>query len=170
MNDAHIHLIVNHVPILLSFFSFLVLAWGWWRKNDSYINLSLVGFVVAAVFAYIASQSGHGAEEIVEDISGIGHDIIEPHEESAELSLWLAIAQGLFAIVVAWLKQKKSALTNYLIPVLLVFSLVVSGNFFYTGYTGGHIRHTEIRPDNQTQAIQNSAQSENEEHEYEDDD
>lgn len=154
MDAAHIHLMVNHVPVLLTFFSILILAWGWLRSNESFINLALIGYVAAGLFAIIAFQSGEGAEEIVENLAGVSHDVIEDHEHAAEWTLYLAIAQGVLGLIAMWLLKGKSTLNHILIPLLWVFSLYVAGNFFFTAYTGGQIRHTEIRPDQHSSVIQ----------------
>jgi uncharacterized membrane protein len=151
MDAAHIHLMVNHVPVLLTFFSLLLLAWGWLRSNESFISLSLVGYVLAGIFAFIAYQSGEGAEDVVEGLAGVTHDIIEAHEEAGEWTMYLAVIQGIIGLIGLGLYKAKSKTTHYLIPLLWVFSLYVAGNFFYTAYTGGQIRHTEIRPEQTTQ-------------------
>jgi hypothetical protein len=165
MDAAHIHLIVNHVPVLLTFFSLLLLAWGWIKNNESYISLSLVGYVLVGIFGFIAYQSGEGAEDIVEGMAGVTHDIIETHEHSGEWTMYMAIIQGILGLVAIGLYKAKSTLTHYLVPLLWVFSLYVAGNFFYTAYTGGQIRHTEIRPDTTTQVIDSSIESsESEDH------
>lgn len=34
MSAAHVHLLLNHIPILGSIFGLLVLCYGIWRKSD----------------------------------------------------------------------------------------------------------------------------------------
>ena len=61
-NAAHWHLLVNHLPIVGGMFGILILLWGIIRKNNLFVNLSLIVFVACAVFSIIASQTGESAE------------------------------------------------------------------------------------------------------------
>ena len=84
MNDAHLHLLVNHFPIIGTIFGLGILISGLFLKNNSVKNTAYVLFITAAIFGFLAISTGEGAEEIVEDFPNIGKKIILEHEEIAE--------------------------------------------------------------------------------------
>ena len=145
MNAAHYHLLINHVPILASFFSIAILVWGITAKSRSIKKVALVGFIVAGIFSIVAFQTGESAEEIVEDLPTVSHDIIEGHEESAATAQWLTIILGVGGIVGLYMVSKSTKGVNTFMWVLLVYSLVAAASLGYTAYEGGQIRHTELR-------------------------
>lgn len=51
MNDAHLHLLVNHFPIIGTIFGLGILISGIIFKNNAVKNVSYVIFIVTAIFA-----------------------------------------------------------------------------------------------------------------------
>lgn len=84
MNDAHLHMVVNHFPIVGTIVAIGILIAGLLNKNQSIINTAYVLFIIGAVFGILSMNTGEGAEELVEDMPGIGWKIIHEHEELAE--------------------------------------------------------------------------------------
>ena len=80
MNDAHLHLLVNHFPIIGTIFGLGILIAGIIFKNNAVKNVSYVIFIVTAIFALIAMSTGEGAEEIVETKKLLG---LNPDEHFA---------------------------------------------------------------------------------------
>ncbi|HKL19035.1 MAG TPA: hypothetical protein VJ905_08695 [Halalkalibaculum sp.] len=145
MNAAHYHLIINHVPILATFFSIGILLWGISAKSRSIKKVALVGFVVAGVFAIVAFQTGESAEDIVEDLPGVTHEMIEGHEEAAGTAQWLTILLGVGGLAGLFMISKSTKGVNKYLWILLAYSLVAAASLGYTAYEGGQIRHTELR-------------------------
>lgn len=145
MNAAHYHLLINHVPILATFFSIGILLWGIAAKNKSIQKVALVGFIVAGLFVVVAFQTGESAEDIVENIPGVSHDNIEGHEEAADIAQWLTIILGIGGLAGMYLVTKSIKGVNKYIWVLLVYALIVAASLAYTAYEGGQIRHSELR-------------------------
>lgn len=145
MNAAHYHLLINHVPILATFFSIAILIWGIAAKSEAIKKVALVGFVVAGVFAIVAFQTGESAEDIVEDLPGVTHDMIEGHEESAGTAQWLTILLGVGGLAGLYMTAKSTKGINKYLWILLAYSLVAAASLGYTAYEGGQIRHTELR-------------------------
>lgn len=143
MDTAHLHLLLNHVPILGSFFGMIILGYGLLRKNQSLISAGLVTFVITGLVAIPAFFTGEAAEEVVENIAGISESAIELHEEVAEVALWLTIALAGVSLVVFGVQYFKNSLKGLgIIPLIL--SVVVFSTMAYVGYLGGQIRHTEL--------------------------
>jgi len=145
MNDAHLHLIVNHFPIVGTGIGLLVLIAGYLIKNEQVKATSLGIFIFSALAAIAANYSGDGAEEIVEKIPGITKSIIHDHEEYAEQFFTLSLILGGASLITLFLQIKKLglALYGYILVIILAISSFVSAS--YVGISGGEIRHTEIR-------------------------
>ena len=151
MNDAHLHMVVNHFPIIGTILGAGILLAGILFKNNTVKNVAYVLFVVAAVFAAVSMATGEGAEEMVEDMPTVGHDIIHEHEEIAEklaLSLYVLGVVSLFGLYANIKKISQAKLAAILTLVISVIAIYFAQ---LTGTTGGEIRHTEIR-DNATGA------------------
>ena len=146
MNDAHLHMVVNHFPIIGTILGLGILITGLILKNNSVKSTAYVLFVVAAVFALFSMGTGEGAEELVEDMPSIGKEIIHEHEEMAEKLALILYALGVVSLAGLYLNYKKHAKANLVSFLAIVIAII--GVFFaqQTGTSGGEIRHTEIRP------------------------
>ncbi len=165
MNDAHLHLLVNHFPIIGTLFGLGILISGMLLKNNSVKNTAYILFIVAAVFSAFSMGTGEGAEELVEDLPSIGKQIIHEHEEIAEKFAIIMYATGLFGLLSLYtsIKNHKLAKTiSYVTLALAIFAAVFAKS---VGTTGGEIRHTEIRVNSGAVSNENnsSLQNENEE-------
>lgn len=145
MNDAHLHMVVNHFPIIGTIFGFGILIVGLVLKNKTLLNTSYVLFIVAAVFGAISMGTGEGAEELVEDMPNIGKQIIHKHEEFAEKLATLLYVLGILSLVGLYLNFKNN--TKAKLVSFLVLGIATAGLFLVqkVGTSGGEIRHTEIR-------------------------
>jgi uncharacterized membrane protein len=147
MNEAHLHMVVNHFPIIGTILAIGILIAGLLSKNRSIINTSYVLFVIGAIFGILSMNTGEGAEELVEDMPGIGWKIIHEHEELAEKMALLLDILGVLSLVGFYLQYKKNTkekLVSYIILLIGIASLFVIQK---VGTSGGEIRHTEIRKD-----------------------
>ena len=145
MNDAHLHLVVNHFPIIGTIFGFGILITGLFLKNNSVKNTAYMLLVVAAVFAALSMGTGEGAEELVEDMPTVGKKIIHEHEELAEKFALVLYATGVLALIGLFLSLKKNSLEKYVAMATVVLTLIAVVLAKEVGTSGGEIRHTEIR-------------------------
>ncbi len=145
MNQAHLHLVVNHFPIIGTIFGFGIILTGIVKKNKTLLNTAYILFVISAVTAAVSMATGEGAEEMVEDMADVGHKIIHNHEEMAEKLAVVLYALGLVSLAGLYLNAKnnaKATLLAYLAATISVVGIVLGKE---TGTTGGEVRHTEIR-------------------------
>ena len=84
MNDAHLHLVVNHFPIIGTILGLGILITGMLFKNNSVKNTAYILFIVAAIFAAFSMGTGEGAEELVEELPSVGKEIIHEHIQKNE--------------------------------------------------------------------------------------
>jgi len=150
MNDAQLHLLVNHFPILGSLFAVIVLLVGLIGKNKSVINVGLLTLFIAALFAIVASRTGERAEEIVEEMPGMSHDLIHEHEEAAETATYVILGIGVLALITFFLSRSGQKYAKVLQIVTLIGGMATFGLMAYTGHQGGKISHPEIRSEAST--------------------
>jgi uncharacterized membrane protein len=144
MNQTHLHLLINHLPIFGSILGAVVLIHGLWTKSNQTKIAAYTLLIISSVGAGISYLTGEAAEETVENIQGVVKDTIEEHEEFAIIALISLILLGLASIVGLLLTLRKSSLTKTTAWVILLISLISFGLVAWTGYLGGQIRHTEI--------------------------
>ena len=145
MNAAHIHLMINHFPIILPFIAIITRIIAHVIKSDSMRRYARGILIVGAITSFIAMQSGERAEEIVEELPGISETYIHNHEESAEIFSVITYIAGGIACIALWADIKRKSYAQVIIEIAIVLSVV---SLFYaqkTGTSGGEIRHEEIR-------------------------
>lgn len=145
MTDAHLHLIVNHFPIIGTIIGLGILITGIIIKNNIVKNTAYVIFIFSAIFAFASMFTGEGAEEMVEDMPSVGKKIIHEHEEIAEKLAIVTYLLGLLSIAGLYTNIKNHVRANvvsYAIMVVAVVAVIIAKE---VGTSGGEIRHTEIR-------------------------
>ena len=145
MNDAHLHMVVNHFPIIGTIFGLGILITGIVLKNKTVKTVAYVLFIIAALFGAFSMGTGEGAEELVEDMPSVGKQIIHEHEELAETFALLLYIIGTFSILSMYFLIKKIVFEKYTSLLVVVLALVAVFFAKQVGTSGGEIRHTEIR-------------------------
>ena len=145
MNDAHLHMVVNHFPIIGTIFGLGILITGIVMKKNVIKNVAYVLFCISAIFGFASMYTGEGAEEIAENLPSVTDQIIHEHEEMAEkLALVLYVLAGI-SLVGLFLNFKNHAKASLVSYFAFVVALVAVFFGKQTGTTGGEVRHTEIR-------------------------
>lgn len=145
MTAAHFHLALNHIPVLGSVFGTLLLAYGLWRDQEAVQNLILGFLVLVGAVAIPVYLTGEPAEEIVEGLAGVSHDAIEVHESWGKYALIASILTGAASLLVLTLRLVGRRLARWMVPSVLVLSLLTTGVMVYTASLGGKINHEELR-------------------------
>lgn len=145
MNDAHIHLIFNHLPIIIPMVGLLVLFANIFVRSEIVQRVAYLILILGALATIPAFFTGEGAEEVVEDMAGITKDIIHEHEETAETFAILSYILGASSLVGLWANLKRKSFSVWLGYLIFAFGFIVLVFAQQTGATGGEIRHSEIR-------------------------
>lgn len=147
MNQAHLHLVFNHFPIIGLFFGISILLYGTFKKQQAVINIAYFIFAFAMLMGKATMMTGEGAEHIVEEL-GVSHDLIHEHEENAELFMKFIYILGILSLIQLLFSSKIEKMTNW-INYLIIFVCVISIYFSVkVGVSGGEIQHKEIRTEN----------------------
>lgn len=144
MTGTHLHLLINHVPILGAVFALALLIASLRYGRDVLQRTALVVLVIVGLAAAGAKFTGEPAEDGVRGMPGVTRAAIEEHEEMADKAFLAAVALGLLSAgaLVGWRRTPIPQNTAF---TALAGAAVVSALMAYTGLLGGQVRHTEVR-------------------------
>jgi uncharacterized membrane protein len=146
LSMAHIHLLVNHFPILGSIFVLILFLIALIFRQGFLQKLSLWFLVGIALSTAVAYASGGGTRHAVRGLPQVSDTMITAHEQAARYGLVIMFLAGVVSLGGILLYSKRPTLPSYLrITVLLILFISVAV-LTYVGFLGGQIMHTEIRP------------------------
>jgi hypothetical protein len=144
LDAAHVHLMLNHLPVIGAPLLLLLLTIGLLRGSRELVTVSLVLVVGLAVATGLVYLTGEPAEELVKHTPWFHDTLAERHEEHATVSLAAVLVTGLIAGAALALRHRPRA--GVWLPRAtwggLALSTVLLG---WTGWSGGQIRHEEVR-------------------------
>jgi hypothetical protein len=146
MNFAHLHLLLNHFPIIGTLVGLGLLLLSLVGKNQDLRRASLIIFPAMALLSILTFFSGTGAQGAIKNLPGVSEALIERHQGAAMLSLLFMEMTGAFSLVALWKSQAESSpgRWNWSFSAVLFCSIVTAGLMARVGTTGGDIRHPEI--------------------------
>jgi len=146
MNFPHLHLLLNHFPIIgttVGLGLFLISLVG---ENEDLRRASLIIFAAMALLAIPTFFSGTGAQGAIKKLPGVSEALIERHQGAAMLALLFMEITGALSLLGLWKLQETSrpARWNWSLSAVLILSIITVGLMARVGTTGGDIRHPEI--------------------------
>jgi glucan phosphoethanolaminetransferase (alkaline phosphatase superfamily) len=145
MAGNHLHLILNHIPVIGIYFGLLLLITGLLKKNGFIKYLALWLLLILAIIALPVYFSGEGAEETVDKMPFTSDEILEKHEWAGQLSLVGFLLIGLSVILIFLLRIFKGEISNSLVIAVLILTVITAGVLAWTADLGGKIRRPELR-------------------------
>ncbi|NCN40515.1 hypothetical protein GW916_04630 [bacterium] len=146
MSFAHLHLILNHIPLVGIPIALLFYVRGLNIKNNSMKRFSSFVLFALAAFVIPVFLSGDYAEDQVEMLPGVLEAAIELHDEAAEASLILCVLAGIAAFLDLWF-QRNLRFKKWTSTLLILLSSIAIASLGYTASLGGKIRRPELRQD-----------------------
>jgi uncharacterized membrane protein len=146
MNLAHLHLLLNHFPIIGTIVALGLFIASFIGKNDDLKRSALIIFAAIALITLPAFFSGVGAQRMVRKEPGIAVAVIDRHEGAAILAMFLMLITGALALIELWKRRRirTEKIWSGTVFAILVFSLLTTAVMARVGTTGGDIRHPEI--------------------------
>jgi uncharacterized membrane protein len=139
----HLHLLLNHVPIIGFFVGVGLLLASFTGNNDDLRRSALIIFAAIALLTIPTFVSGVGADRSIAREPGISEALVRRHEGAAMLGLWFVIATGAAALVTLWRSRQSGGTPRGSLAAVLVLAIVASILMGRTGNTGGDIRHPQ---------------------------
>ncbi len=145
MNGAHLHLLINHLPLFAVTFGCLALVWSMLKNSEDLKFAAFALFALAAIAGLASHITGDMAEDVVRNLPDIKKELIEAHDAAADfanISTWV-----LFGFIIAYFAAEKfkKSLSKPLKIAILIVALWSLSVYARTSYLGGQVRHTEIR-------------------------
>jgi hypothetical protein len=143
-NSAHLHLILNHFPVIGTAFVVFVFGYGVLTNNDKIKRLGMFMLVLVGLFTIPVFFTGNKAAGIVKGLEGVLEEHIEPHEEFAKISFIAMEIIASFSLLGFILFRSGKNIPVWFGILLLVLILAVTGMMVYTSHLGGRISHYEL--------------------------
>lgn len=145
MSAAHIHLLLNHVPILGSIFGLLLLLYAMLRRSDEIKRVCFGVFVITALMTIPVYLTGDGAARIVRELPDVSRDIIREHDNAATFAIVASELLGAVSLLAWWLTRNGKRLATWMLITVIVLAVWSSSVAVRTGQLGGQVRHSEVR-------------------------
>jgi hypothetical protein len=150
MNLVHVHLWLNHLPILGTFIALGLLVIAMLFDNDDLKQGSLGALAFIALIAIPAYMSGNAAQTALKDNPDLPMDLVQAHQGSALIAFLFMELTGAASLFGLWRYSRtqknpwmeRPAKLN--LAIVLLLSLATAGLMAIAGNTGGEIRHAEI--------------------------
>jgi hypothetical protein len=142
VNFDHLHLLLNHVPIIGFFVGVGLLIASFTGSNEDLRRSSLIIFAVVALLTIPTFVSGVGADRSIAGDAGVSEALVRRHEGAAMLGLWFVEATGAAALMALW-RSRRAAPPRRTVTAVLLLAVIASILMGRTGNTGGDIRHPE---------------------------
>jgi uncharacterized membrane protein len=144
VNLAHLHLLLNHFPIIGTVVGVGLFVGSLVGKNDDLKRAGLIIFAVMALLSLPTFFSGIGAEGAIEKLPGVSDALINRHEGAAILALLFMEITGALSLAGLWQSHKFSRPARWNTVAVLLLSLITVSLMARVGTTGGDVRHPEI--------------------------
>src|SRR5438874_4542595 len=102
MNFAHLHLLLNHFPVIGTAIGLGLFLMALLGKNDHLKRASLTVFAVMALLSIPTFTSGVGARVMIKGDPTVSDVLIQRHEGAAMLSFWIIEVLGALSLVGLW--------------------------------------------------------------------
>jgi len=144
MSLVHLHLMLNHAPVIGTVFAALLLAVAVWRRSDELTRVALGFLALLGIATLMVFATGGAAEGAVEKLPAFSREIMERHEDAAVVATAMMVAIGVLAAIALVVYRRRPIPRGATVTAIaaMVASVGVVG---YVANLGGQIRHTEIR-------------------------
>jgi uncharacterized membrane protein len=142
---AHLHLLLNHFPMIGTILVFGVLLIGFVRRNEHVQKVGLEAMFLIALASLPAYVTGNAAAETLASTPEIAADAIAAHNDAALLGLTMIETAGLLAWVALWRLRRTGRLTGGMTWSTLLLVALTVGAVSLAANMGGAIRHTELQ-------------------------
>lgn len=165
MNLAHLHLLLNHLPVIGTLITAGLFILGLVERSDALKRASFVLFLGLSLLSIAVYMSGNGAAEAICDGStqadldgqdalppnkpcqlplGASRALIQIHESAAFEAFAVMELTGVFAWLGLWQFRRFSRFPPSTLAVVLILSLITLALMTRAANLGGMIRHPEI--------------------------
>jgi hypothetical protein len=144
MNWVYIHILINHIPVILGGLAALSAIFAILSGRRTAWLYTAITLTLAGLSAYPTSETGHRASRIFRQRVPSARDAITAHREAAEVTLWILLGSGVLGII-GWYRigsdDPKAPVPGWVKVALTVPALASLGAVAVTSERGGKIGH-----------------------------
>jgi len=144
VTPAHLHVLLNHIPIIGLPVIAGFLLWGLVRREDAVIRAALIGAILVAIGTFAVDLTGDPAIDDIRDLPWAQRSVIHAHEEAGDKTNILAIVAGVAALGTLVMTRGGKPVSRpfaFITLCLVVFAAMCAA---WAGWEGGKIRHSEF--------------------------
>ena len=145
LSATHLHLMLNHIPVLGTIFVAIVLIWGLMRRSREITSLGLIFTVLLALATIPVYLTGEPTQHQQEHAAWYDRGRVHEHEEKAETGLIAVLITGAIALGALYFRRGGRPGNGAVTGVALVALLISAGLFALAALEGGQIHHEELR-------------------------
>jgi uncharacterized membrane protein len=138
----HIHLMVNHVPIILAIAGLVATIVALVTRQRSAWLYAVATLTVAGLSAYPVHFTGDLAADVMKHKWYVVKDSIEAHDNFSGITMWILMVTGAASAYAWWRLARQGGeepTPGWLRVFILVGALAGTGAGAYTAYLGGEI-------------------------------
>ena len=144
MDWDHIHIMINHFPVILAVTGALAALLGTVRGRRGVWMYATASLTIAGLTGIATYFSGLQAEDVLQHAWYIARGAIHTHEDAALVATIATAVAGLVAAV-AWRRlvryPREITLPGGLRTLVVVTALASAGSISYASWLGGRITH-----------------------------
>jgi len=143
MNLTHLHLMINHAPIMGSYLLFLGFGYAVFMKKEHLLRPLMWFYVFTAAATVVVYRTGDPAAEEMKKLPGMSAELIQNHEDVAFIALLLILALGIASFIGIRYFKKEMPVPAWFKYGFLVIAFVSVVTISAAAQIGGNIRHPE---------------------------
>jgi len=145
MSATHLHLLINHLPVMGGPIAIVLLAWALIARSRDLTRAGLILVVICGIGGYVTKESGERAHHQLRSLPWFDNDLFREHDEAADWGFaTLALAGAAAAVALFRMRGDRAARVET--GVVLGLTLIAFAATAKTALAGGKIRHEEVRP------------------------
>jgi len=169
MDLAHVHLLLNHFPVIGSLIAFGLLLLGMVGASDDLKRAGLAVFLGISLLTIAAYVSGNGAQETICKAASaedpcperdVSKALIQAHESMALVGFAFMELTGALAWLGLWQFRRVRSIPGWNLTAVALLSLTTLLLMARASSAGGEIRHPEIRsaPETATASLETASE------------
>jgi TctA family transporter len=164
LTPEHLHVALNHLPLVGLAASLIPLVYGLVRKNAEVLVIALAMGVVFGGSTIAVMWTGEGAEErfehasMVTPLDAAGKSMMKVHEDHAKIASvvsYLPVAACLVSLVIGRWRPQYRYLSGWAVCIVLMITISL---MIWVADSGGQIRHPEFRSGLATESFLNQTE------------
>ncbi len=144
MNLAHIHLLLNHFPVIGTLIGLGLFLGALIGNSNDLKKASLVIFLGIALLSIPTYMSGNAAQAEIKGLPGVSNTLIVQHQNAALLAYVFMEIMGAVSWFGLWQFRRNSRFGSWTLAAVLLLSVVTVTLMANAANIGGAIRHPEI--------------------------